>query len=156
MPLTPQPEARAYFVRLAVQPQHPGLGYMQAGQFYPNDYGSIVADAWVRAATNRKGLDLDQWTITPYELCGIVFIHMSSLGITQVERDASALTQKPWILSSFITSFKAAAAKRINLQCSQLGSPIWQPNYYGQYLEDAATLAQVRANFLGAQPQQQV
>lgn len=143
-PLTLLPETKAYVIRLAIHPQQILLGHYQAGQFHPSEYGTIVADEWVSSAAHRKGIDIDQWILTPQELCGIVFIQASAFGSAQARLSTSQTSQKPWLLSSFIASFKAAAAKRINLRRNRPGQPVWQPSYHEQWLPDATALAQVR------------
>ncbi|MFH7244710.1 MAG: hypothetical protein ACHWZW_17885 [Spirulina sp.] len=142
--MTLLPETQAYFIRLAIHPQQILLGHYQAGQFYPSEYGTIVADAWVHSATHRKGVEIDQWIITPDELCGIVHIQSPAFSAIQTGISTAQTTPKPWLLSSFIASFKATAAKRINLRRNRPGQPVWQPSYQEQWLQDATTLAQVR------------
>ena len=144
LPLIPSPDAKAYLIRLSIQPQHPLLGHYQSGQFCPSDYGTIVADEWVRSAANRKGIEIDQWIVTPNSLQGIVFIQTPDSTVTCAGFDHSSIHQKPWILSSFIASFKAAAAKRINLRRNQLGQPVWQRNYQEQLISDDISLAYLR------------
>jgi hypothetical protein len=135
---------KAYFIRLAIHPQQILLGHYQAGQFYPSEYGTIVADEWVRSAARRKGIEIDQWVLTPHELCGIVFVQRSTFGTVQSGLLEAQTSPKPWLLSSFTASFKAAAAKRINLRCNRPGQPVWQPSYQEKWLPDASALAQVR------------
>jgi putative transposase len=142
--LTHSPEARAYLIELSTHQQQPPLGHYQMGKLCLNDYGMIVADEWVRSASNRKGIELDQWVVTPEGLRGIVFIpNPSALGAGQ-GFSGTLSSQKPWLLSSFIASFKAAAAKRINLRRNQLGQPVWQRNYQEHLIGDFATLEQMR------------
>ncbi len=143
-PLTLLPKTQAYFIRLAIHPQQILLGHYRAGQFHPSEYGTIVADEWVHSATHRKGVDIDQWIITPHELCGIVQIQFPTCSALHDGISTAQASQKPWLLSSFIASFKAAAAKRINLRRNRPGQPVWQPSYQEQWLHDPATLAQVR------------
>lgn len=133
-------EAHAYLIRILTQQQQPLLGYLRNDQLCLNAYGTIVADEWTRSATNRKGLELDIWTVLPNGIEGIVVLNNSALPISSrgITRDWEG--QKPWILSSFIASFKAAAAKRINLRRNQPGEPVWQRNYQEQLIPDAATL----------------
>ncbi|NMF82420.1 hypothetical protein [Nodosilinea sp. P-1105] len=141
--MTIRPEAKAYLIRLSMQQQQPLLGDYRQGCFYPNDYGQIVADEWVRSAQNRKGIDLDLWTLAPNGLRGVVFLQPA------LTRQPEGLAhQKPWLLSSFIASFKAAAAKRINLRRNQLGQPVWQSSYDEQLIADNALLDQVREQIL--------
>ena len=132
--------AHAYLIRILTHYQQPLLGYLRNNQLCLNDYGTIVADDWTRSANNRKGLELDTWTVLPNGIEGIVILNTAALPISSRGVTGDGVGQKPWILSSFIASFKAAAAKRINLRRNQLGEPVWQRNYQEQLIPDEATL----------------
>jgi putative transposase len=138
--LNEPPEAHAYLIRIFTFQQQALLGYARNGHLCLNDYGTIVAEEWIRSATNRKGLELDIWTVLPDGIQGIVILQTASLPISSQELTRYPSGQKPWILSSFIASFKAAAAKRINLRRNQLGEPVWQRNYQEQLITDETTL----------------
>jgi hypothetical protein len=138
--LTDPPEAHAYIIRILTFQQRPLLGYLRSGQLCLNDYGTIVADEWIHSANNRKGLELDLWTVLPDGIQGIVILKTASLPISNRGLAGELWSQKPWILSSFIASFKAAAAKRINLRRNQPGEPVWQRNYQEQLIPDEAAL----------------
>jgi putative transposase len=133
---------RAYFVELSTFQQQPLLGSYDRGKLCLNDCGQIVAEEWVRLATNRKGVDLDLWMITPASLKSILFLRESTESATPI-LDAAA-SQKPWLLSSFITSFKAATAKRINLCRNQPGQSVWQRNYDQLLIADPMRLSHLR------------
>lgn len=135
--LTHSPKARAYLIRLSLQSPLLQLGHYDENAFYLTDYGNIVADEWVRLATNRKGITLDQWTITPDSLQGIVFVQIPPSTISRAGLASAISGQKPWLLSSFIASFKAAAAKRINLRNNQPGQPVWQRSYQEHLIDDS-------------------
>jgi putative transposase len=134
----------AYLIRLSTYEQQPLLGHFGNGQFCINEYGTIVADEWVRCAENRKGIELDLWILLPDGLQGIVLLQPASIISSSRGLADSIPNQKPWVLSSFIASFKAAAAKRINLRRNQLGEPVWQRNYHEQMIRDDALLEQWR------------
>jgi putative transposase len=134
------PEARAYLIRIQTYQQQPLLGYLRNGQLCLNAYGAVVAEEWIRSASNRKGLELDLWTVLPNGIQGIVILNKDALPLSSRSLAGETTGQKPWVLSSFIASFKAAAAKRINLRRNQLGEPVWQRNYQEQLIPDDATL----------------
>ncbi|WOD37871.1 hypothetical protein [Nodosilinea sp. E11] len=139
--------ARAYLIGLSTFQQQPLLGSYQQGLLCLNDCGLIVADEWVRSAASRKGITLDAWVITPTSLSGIVFLQGANpIGIGVSGPLAS---QKPWLLSSFIAGFKAAAAKRINLCRNHLGQSVWQRNYDERLISDKTQLANLRNQLQG-------
>lgn len=129
------PEARAYLIRIQTHQQQPLLAYRRNGQLCLNAYGTVVAEEWIRSASSRKGLELDLWTVLPNGIQGIVILNKAALPLSSRSLAGETTGQKPWVLSSFIASFKAAAAKRINLRRNQLGEPVWQRSYQEQLSE---------------------
>jgi hypothetical protein len=140
---------RAYLVGLSTFQAQPLLGNYEQGNLLLNDCGLIVADEWVRAAANRKGIDIDVWSITPNRLQSIVFLQVPVTPIAGLagSLNGSLASQKPWLLSSFIASFKAVAAKRINLRLNQVGQAVWQRSYDEHLIADEASLSQMRHHF---------
>jgi hypothetical protein len=126
------------------------------GKLCLSDYGVIIADEWVRSAANRKGIELDQWLVTPDTIQGILFVQMTFSPWFGQPLVGNSPSQKPWLLSSFIASFKAAAAKRVNLRRNQPGQPVWQRNYQEHPITDARALTRVREHLSEAtgQPNQ--
>lgn len=156
--LTHSAAPKPYLIRLSTFQQQPLLGDYKQGQLCLNDCGSIVADEWVRSAANRKGIDLDVWTITPTSLQSIVFLQVPATVGLQVPATVGAGLigihegQKPWLLSSFIASFKAVAAKRINLRLNQLGRSVWQRNYDERLIGDDDYLVELRYKLQNQNP----
>ena len=147
MPHTAAP--KAYLIELSTFQAQPLLGDYEQGSLRLNDCGLIVADEWLRSAANRKGIAVDAWRITPNRLQSIVLLQTptpaaSLPGSLMGGLTSSLDSQKPWLLSSFIASFKAAAAKRINLRLNQVGQLVWQRSYDESLIVDAAHLAQLR------------
>ncbi|HSM81786.1 MAG TPA: hypothetical protein VLS96_08870 [Nodosilinea sp.] len=137
---------RAYLIGLSTVQREPLLGHYDQGTLRLNDLGLVVADEWVQSARHRKGIELDLWQVTPSSLQGIVFLQSPAAPYPAI---ASSSSQKPWLLSSFIASFKAAAAKRINLKRDQLGQSVWQRNYNEQLITDSDHLAELRDRLSG-------
>ncbi|NJL50105.1 MAG: hypothetical protein HC929_25325 [Leptolyngbyaceae cyanobacterium SM2_5_2] len=135
---------RAYLIQLSTHQRQPLLGHYQMGKLCLSDYGVIVTDEWVRSAANRKGIELDQWVVTPDGIRGILFVQVTPSAGARPLLAGSSASQKPWLLSSFIAGFKAAAAKRVNLHRNQPGQPVWQPNYQEHPIIDAKALTRLR------------
>ncbi|MEO1590899.1 MAG: hypothetical protein AAFU71_06370, partial [Cyanobacteria bacterium J06632_22] len=109
-----------------------------------NAVGQVVAAEWQQTACAFKDIHLDQWTVLPDGVRALVMVDSK-----EVVEALSAYGQlrshpKPRILSSFVASFKAAAAKRINLMRSLPGAPVWQQGYHEQRVEDDDTLQRIR------------
>lgn len=141
-PFTHGTAVKAYLIELSTFQQQPLLGSYDQGKLCLNDCGLIVAGEWVRSATKRSGIDLDLWNITPTSLKSIVFLQVETPFNTQVPGPLES--QKPWLLSSFVTSFKASAAKRINLCRNQLGQSVWQSSYDELLIDDPRQLSTIR------------
>ncbi|PSN13910.1 hypothetical protein C7293_14040 [filamentous cyanobacterium CCT1] len=140
---------RVYLIGLSTFQRQPLLGDYEQDSLRLNDCGLIVADEWVRSAANRKGIAIDTWSITPNRLQSIVLLQgpsptASFTGGVIGGSTGSLGSQKPWLLSSFIASFKAAAAKRINLRLNQVGQLVWQRSYDENLITDAAHLSDLR------------
>ncbi len=141
-PFTHGTAVSAYLIGLSTVQQQPLLGSYDQGKLCLNDCGLIVADEWVRSATKRSGIDLDLWTITPTGLQSIVFLQVATPFSTPAPGPLDS--QKPWLLSSVVTSFKASAAKRINLCRNQLGQSVWQSSYDELLIDDPRQLSTLR------------
>lgn len=149
--LTYSAAPRAYLIKLSTFQKQPLLGNYEQGSLRLNDCGQIVADEWARSAANRKGIVIDEWIITPNRLDSIVFLQVPLTATADLPDWAEHLgSPKPWMLSSFIASFKAAAAKRINLRLNQVGQSVWQRNYDEHLITNEARLSQLRQRLQAA------
>ncbi len=100
------------------------------------DLGQIVVDEWQHSGDRQAEIRLDCWRLTADALQGIVAISKTT--------GQADLGRKPWLLSSFVASFKASAAKRINLTRNTPGRTVWQPNYQDRRLDDSTALNRAR------------
>ena len=128
-----------YLIRLYVHNDEPLFRTLVNGCSNLNAVGQIAADEWLRSAGTYSTLDIDTWVLLPNRLEGIVSIRKSSLSGTYGRRGS-----KPRLLSSFVASYKAAAAKRINLLRNQPGSVVWQRSYQERFIPDQGVLKRVR------------
>ena len=96
----------------------------------------IAADELLLAADHR-GITVKQWVVLPNALYAFVLLPAHS-------RDLHEGKGKPRLLTSFVAGFKAATAKRINLLRNQPGSPVWQPSYQEQIIEDERVLRRLK------------
>lgn len=100
-------------------------------------WGQVVAEEWQQVARSRAAVGLDDWHIRADGIAGVVWLPPGELALGRGE-------SKPRLLSTFVASFKAAAAKRINLQRNQPGLPVWETSYQGQPLTTVSELALAR------------
>ncbi|MGC1310245.1 MAG: hypothetical protein WA885_23695 [Phormidesmis sp.] len=137
------PEAVLYYVRLRT---HCDTSLFDASDHTQMDshglLAQIAADELLIAA-NHQGISLNQWVIVPDALHALV-------SIRENRPDYASTARKPRLLTSFVASFKAATAKRINLMRNQLGSPVWQRSYEAQRIEDEFMLNRLSAKITEA------
>lgn len=132
-----------FFVKLHTHLRQPLFRQQPPLSDQLTNLGQIVVDEWQHSSDRQAEIRLDCWRLTADALQGIV-----ALSKTSGQAD---LGSKPWVLSSFVASFKAAAAKRINLTRNTPGRTVWQPSYQDRRLEDAIALHRAR-QLLGRLP----
>lgn len=137
----PLTETTFYLVKLYAHNHETVFGSIDNGEqdFEPNGVGRIAVDEWQRSAKSYTSLNLDKWLLLPNRLEGIV-----SLGDAAGSGNYGIYNSKPRLLSSFVASYKAAAAKRVNLLRNTPGKPLWQRGYQERFIPDDAILKRVR------------
>jgi len=133
-------ETTFYLVKLYTYNHEDIFGTLSEEQgFELNGVGQIAADEWQRSAQSYTSLNLDKWLIFPNRLEGIV-----SLRESVSPNHYGSYGNKPRLLSSFIASYKAVAAKRINLLRNTPGNPLWQRGYQERFIPDPTILKRVQ------------
>ncbi len=128
-----------YYVKLCAYNHDLLFGAVVDGQVVLNSIGMIAADEWVRVAMAYPDLQMDYWRVLPNRIEAIV-------GIESLEAAGryGCRTTKPWLLSAFVASYKAAAAKRINLYRNSPGHIVWERSYQERFIPDQAGVNRVR------------
>jgi REP element-mobilizing transposase RayT len=62
----------AYFVTLVIEGRNCFFGEVEAGQMQPNSCGCLVENEWRRLEVRFKKVLLDEWTVMPNHLHGIL------------------------------------------------------------------------------------
>jgi hypothetical protein len=137
LPMLAEPDF--YLIKLYAHNHEPLFGEIEDDCIKLNDMGRIAVDEWLRSASTYSTLSVDQWVMLPNRLEGIVSIHHPA-----VTEQYGIQGGKPRQLSSFVASYKAAAAKRINLFRNRPGGTIWQRSYQDRHIPDQAVLQRVR------------
>jgi hypothetical protein len=131
-------EAALYYVRLKTYSSSALFTLPDiAADYATSPLAKIAADELLLCADSHQGIALDQWVIVPDAMHALVFVREN-------RPDPDFKSGKPRLLTSFIASFKAATAKRINLLRNQPGSPVWQRSYNEQRVEDELMLSRLR------------
>lgn len=128
-----------YLIKLYTHENEALFGGISEGQLELNEIGQIAADEWQRSSHACQDIKLDDWMIFPDHLVGFV-------SICEAVRSQSYPigSSKPRLLSSFIASYKTAAAKRINLQRNAPGSSVWQRSYQERLIPDRTVLSRIK------------
>jgi len=110
-----------------------------------SEAGQIVVEEWLKTATLRPYLTLDEFVVMPNHFHGILWIDKSRKGTA---RRAPTFQQfgKPVAesLPTIIGAFKSAVARRINTSLGTPGISMWQRNYYEHIIRNEASLNRIR------------
>ena len=129
-----------YLVKLYTQNHEDLFGDVTEEQpFELNAAGQIAADEWQRSARAYTHIMLDKWSIWPNRVEGIVALREAE-NVSGYRNPGD----KPRLLNAFVASYKAAAAKRINLLRNSPGSPLWQRGYQERLIADGFMLQRVQ------------
>ena len=132
-------DAVFYLIKLYTHDNEALFGGVADGNLELNALGQIAADEWQHSSRACHDIGLDAWLILPDHLVGIVSIQEDKRSQGYVIPN-----RKPRLLSSFIASYKTAAAKRINLLRNAPGSSVWQRSYHERLIPDRTALSRVR------------
>ncbi|NER85100.1 MAG: transposase [Leptolyngbya sp. SIO1D8] len=136
-----------YFIKIYTHDNKALFGEFANDHFQLNGFGQIAADEWVRSSRPYGSIELDEWLVLPDRLEGIVSIRAASSA-----KRYGTPRSKPRLLSSFVASYKAAAAKRINLIRNAPGSSVWQRSYQERCIPDDLVLGRARQLLLKQLP----
>ncbi|MCI0454365.1 MAG: transposase [Candidatus Dadabacteria bacterium] len=131
----------AYFVTICTQNRECLFGEVVDGEMQLNETGQVVADCWQWLGKQYPYIVMDEWTVMPNHLHGIIVIvdkecrGGSRTAPTEVKR-------KP--LGRLIGAFKTISTKRINEMRGTPGESVWQRNYYEHIIRDEETLNLIR------------
>ena len=150
--------AGAYFITICTHNRASLFGNIHNGAMYLNDWGRIVADAWIAIPDHFPHATPDAFVVMPNHVHGIVWLRTAG-------DDASVLTDdgrgeaclaptdatsnqksgfKTHSVASIVASFKSAATKRINELRGTRGMKVWQRNFYEHIIRDDSALHGIR------------
>ena len=151
-----------YFVTICTQNHACLFGKILDGIMKLNEYGIIIRNEWVKLATTRDEIELDEFVVMPNHFHGIVAftepvgaihespsvraihelpsvraIHELPLHMTQIQRRNMGLPK-------IIGRFKMLSSKQINILRKTPGTKIWQRNYWEHVVRDEIELNRIR------------
>ena len=143
----------AYFITLCAQDRKPIFGKIVDGEMQLNQFGVIARDEWLKTAEMRKNIEMDEFSIMPNHMHGIIVIDARTGTVHRAPTNAPTVEKfgKPTsnTIPTIIRGFKSAVTKQINtIQINagvyNLPERIWQKNYYEHVIRNEASLNKIR------------
>ena len=114
------------------------LGEVVRGEMVPNAIGEIVADSWRWLGSHSPHVVLDEWTLMPTHMHGILVLSApAARGGTPVAGECAR--SKP--LGQVIGAFKTRSTKEINQLRGTPGARLWQRDYWDRIIDDECELS---------------
>lgn len=135
--------AGAYFVTICTHRGKCLFGNVVNGEVKLNQHGIIAENEWIRTATLRKNLILDQYVIMPNHLHGIIIIMQDLKGVLQYAPTKEFRSPEETI-GAIIRGLKSATTKQINRIRRTPGIAVWQRNCYEHIIRDEHDLNKIR------------
>jgi len=129
----------AYFITICAFEQHCVFGRIEGEQTILSPLGRIVDDEWKRTALVRPEIRLDEWSVMPNHVHGIVHV-------PEAEGDNSAArgrVRASKSLASLIAGYKCSVTHRAKVELSWTTS-VWQRNYFEHIIRGEADLERAR------------
>ena len=143
----------SYYVPLCTQGKEHLFGQIVEGEMHPNERGDCVARCWKWLAQQYLYIDLDEWTVMPNHLHGIIVITdgtgasrnapTETCGIVGRGGSRTAPTKrKP--LGRLVGAFKTVSTDYINQLRGTPTRPLWQRDFYDHIIRNEDELNKIR------------
>lgn len=107
--------------------------------------GEIVKEEWLHTAVIRPYVALDEFTVMPNHVHGILWLQMDETGTARRTPAREGFGQPVrGLLATIIGAFKAAVTRRINALRILGKGEVWQRGYYEHVIRDDASLNCIR------------
>jgi len=143
----------AYFITLVAFQRQSLFGKINDGAVVLSDLGDLANAVWFGLETRFSMVKLDEFTIMPNHLHGIIFINGESVGAGQEEDTWPVMNfeappvsdmKKGPSLGEIVRTYKGTVARLHNRLNKTQGKNIWQRNYYERVIRDEMELDQTR------------
>lgn len=145
----------AYFITICTFQRQCLFGNITNAEMELSPLGKIVANEWLRTPQIRPNFELNEWIVMPNHIHGIIiinspkqsndgFVGAHSAPLPDISVQKGIAYRRPRSLSSFISGFKSATTKQINIQRDAAGTPTWQRNYYDHIIRNDKSLQYIR------------
>jgi len=131
-----------YFVTICIKDRQELFGTVENNQMILNDLGKIAEKCWIDLPNHYMNCALDEFTIMPNHIHGIVVID-NELLTNYVVTGFKPVTTKNHSLSEIIRGFKTFSSRCIN----ELNLPLlfrWQRSFYDHIIRNEKSLEKIR------------
>lgn len=137
-------EEGGYYVTICTHNKECMFGKIANGEMRLNDLGKIVREEWLKTATMRQNVKLEEFVVMPNHLHGVIILRSDSRGTLQraptTERFGKPTSNS---IPTIVRLFKSATTKRINQLRNTPKMPVWQRNYWEHVIRDGNDLTRV-------------
>ncbi len=142
----------SYFVTVVARGRLSIFGEIIGGEMRLNSFGEIANAEWLRTASIRREIELDEFIIMPNHFHAIVNIVDCGNDLVGAQRrcaptdrtDPSKPHVTPNSIGAIIRAYKSAVTYQINQLRGTPGAPIWQRNYHEHIIRDMDELSRIR------------
>ncbi len=165
-------QAGAYFLTICTHNRQCLFGEIvgatgRSPTMHINDAGHVVADEWLKTASIRSEIELDEWVVMPNHFHAILVI--SAMGCcpradgsfegtlplggnrpvegkppAKGDRPVASTGPQPKSVGAVVAGFKSAVTKRINAIRQTPGRPVWQRNYWEHVIRNEWEVNRIR------------
>lgn len=136
--------AGAYFLTICTKEHHNLFGQIIEGTMHLNDTGHIVHQCWQDIPLHFPHLQLDEHTIMPNHIHGIIFIADHGGTACRVPTKEQFGRPVSGSIPTIVRSFKSAVTKNVNKLCQSHRDTLWQRNYWEHVIRDDEKLNSIR------------
>lgn len=144
-------QAGAYFVTICTQHRECLFGKITDQVMRLNDAGAIAAKCWQGIPLHFPHAALDEWTVMPNHVHGIIVITDTAGRGTACRAPthrapATERFGKPvsGSLPTVVRSYKSAVTRHINILRTTPGNRLWQRNYWDHVIRNETELHRIR------------
>lgn len=125
-----------YFVTICTKNREEYFGNVVDGKMVLNEYGQIASQIWLNIPKYYGNVLLDEYTIMPNHVHGIIVItktqsNISDVGtIHELSLRKKITLRRNMLIPKIIGRFKMNTAKLINKKRGTVNRPIWQRSFY--------------------------
>lgn len=132
----------AYFITICTYDHNNHLGAIIGEKSELSNIGIIVQKHWFQITEYYQNVELDEFTIMPNHIHGIVFI-LNNICRGEVTSPGNYVTKLP-ALGKIIAYFKYQSTKAINNTNNTPGYKFWQRGYYDHIIRNENSLNNIR------------